>query len=825
MSNQKGRNRKILTVGLACVIGAGAVAGIAVAVRSTTTSAVLVVPASELNYGGWYGDSSSMSGTITTDAEQNVYLSDTETVDRVLVREGQAVHRGDVLMTYDTETTQLNLEKEEVAREQIQLNMKVARQNLQTLGSIRPSSGGADSIVFPGGDFESGDELPSDEETEKEDENAAVYTKLDGDSVAANGKNGSENLGTEDEPYRFLCGGDTVTITAAFIEKWQKLAGKKGMDSLYIMLQRKSEEGVLEKAWITDVCRLNPEYPITVDMSTGETAYGRMSDPVKLAQLLEEAEKAERRRQEEETPAAEGDENSGSTSTGEAEETAGADTSIIAQVLDKIHRDDVEMLPRAVALLGDSTLQAILTDVSGEQLEKILTALCANEENSAKLEAAIEALPVRTLTRVLSALDGDRLQEVLSGLDDSKKEEILQLLSGSAEHEEPEQPGGQESSSEGDSESGGETGDKENPGISGNTEDGGDTGDSEKSGSGADSGTDSGGADTGSGENTGTNSGGGADTESSAYAPTGTVTGNGRSAIMPTAATAPSGGDSDSAESSSDSDSSADSGDDVSDSSGGTGLISKDAVYTSEELSEAKKEQQDTLESLQLDLREADLKIRQAQKAVDEGTVKATMNGVIKTVGDPENPPTDGRAFLTLTSEEGLFVRSGLKESLLGTVQVGDTVTVTSWQNGMSYEAQIRDISPFPDTSGYYSDGSATDSYYPFTAYISESDPQLTNGEGVDVSIDASAMQQNQDDDSLYLWKAFVREDGGQKYVYVRGDDGRLHRQDIETGTLTDSGYQILSGVTADDYVAFPYGKNVKEGARTREGTSEELYQ
>lgn len=684
--NRKG-GRKIWTILLSCVLGAGAVAGIAAAVRRTTTSAVLVVPASSINYGGWFGNESSTSGTITTDAEQNIYVSDTETVDRVLVKEGQAVHKGDVLMIYDTETTALNLEKEELSRERIQLEIKAAQQNLQILNGIKPvSDGGYTDDSFTDGEFAEGD-ASSDEE---ENKNAAVYTELGQEAAAANENSESEELGTESDPYRFLCEGDTVTITEAFLEKWQRLAAQNGMERLYIALQNREEDGTLNKAWIADVCRLNADYPIVVDMSSGETAYAKMNDPAKLAQLLEE--------------------------TG-------------------------------------------------------------------------EVLPARTLIKILSALDAEKLQEIMNSLEEEKKAEILRILSGTTDA--GTKPAQEEEQDTGESGSSKETEKNTEDSSGGSSESGAPGENSAEGGSGA-----AGGNSTESGSGSGSKD----DPEA-----------------VPTTATAPSGSEEDNA------DSDTYSGGAGSDS--GTFLISKDAVYTSEELIQAKKEQQETLESRQLDLRESDLKIRQAQKAVEEGTVEAAMNGVIKTVGDPENPPSDGSAFLTLTSAEGLFVESGLRESLLGVIQVGDTVTVTSWQNGMSYEAEIRDISPYPDTSGNYSDGSGSDSYYPFTAYILEEDPELTSGEWVDVSMDTSSVQQSEEDDTLFLWKAFVREENGRKYVYLRGEDGRLHRQNIETGALTDSGYQILSGITSEDYVAFPYGKNVREGARTRVGTTDELYE
>lgn len=35
---------------------------------------------------------------------------------------------------------------------------------------------------------------------------------------------------------------------------------------------------------------------------------------------------------------------------------------------------------------------------------------------------------------------------------------------------------------------------------------------------------------------------------------------------------------------------------------------------------------------------------------------------------------------------------------------------------------------------------------------------------------------------------------------------------------------QIRGGLTIDDYVAFPYGRDVVEGAHTQEATTDQLY-
>ena len=64
----------------------------------------------------------------------------------------------------------------------------------------------------------------------------------------------------------------------------------------------------------------------------------------------------------------------------------------------------------------------------------------------------------------------------------------------------------------------------------------------------------------------------------------------------------------------------------------------------------------------------------------------------------------------------------------------------------------------------------------------------------------------------------------GQVFV-ERNTDGLLEKRFVVTGDSTD-GYMtpVLSGLSEMDFIAFPYGKQVVEGAPTVEGTWEDLY-
>lgn len=73
------------------------------------------------------------------------------------------------------------------------------------------------------------------------------------------------------------------------------------------------------------------------------------------------------------------------------------------------------------------------------------------------------------------------------------------------------------------------------------------------------------------------------------------------------------------------------------------------------------------------------------------------------------------------------------------------------------------------------------------------------------------------DDGTIYLDKMFVREEGNRYYVYKRGENKRLTKQYVEVGKNMYDSLEITSGLKLDDMIAFPYGRDVKEGAKTQE--------
>lgn len=241
--------------------------------------------------------------------------------------------------------------------------------------------------------------------------------------------------------------------------------------------------------------------------------------------------------------------------------------------------------------------------------------------------------------------------------------------------------------------------------------------------------------------------------------------------------------------------------------------------YTQDELNKAITEKKKEIKTAELDIRGSSLKIQNVEKKLENQTVESILNGVVKKVGDPGKGEVDGEAFLVVESSEGSYVKGLADEYQLQQLQPGSVLTGFSYESGLPIEAEVKEISNFPSSNNMYGYGREV-SYYPFTAYIKNSDG-LKNMEGV--SLDLPSETENPA--GLYISKEYVRNKDGKDFVYVEGKDHRLERRNVQVGkNFYGSMLEIKNGLTEEDHIAFPYGKKVKEGVKVRRAAIEDLY-
>ena len=235
---------------------------------------------------------------------------------------------------------------------------------------------------------------------------------------------------------------------------------------------------------------------------------------------------------------------------------------------------------------------------------------------------------------------------------------------------------------------------------------------------------------------------------------------------------------------------------------------------------DAIKYQRSKIASLKLDIQESDIKISQLEKKANKKLISSKLDGTVTYVGDTSGETTDGNALIKVKSSDGFYVIGSISELMLDEITEGTVLNCTSYTSG-SFEAEVMEVSEYPVTSNsYYGDSNPNVSYYAFTAVVTDKSLQLEDQDYVTITYETSSSE-----GSMVIQKAFVRSENGKSYVY-KDENGVLKKQELTVGSTVDNGYSVIvkGGITSDDLIAFPYGKDVKEGAKTKEVSLNDMY-
>lgn len=242
--------------------------------------------------------------------------------------------------------------------------------------------------------------------------------------------------------------------------------------------------------------------------------------------------------------------------------------------------------------------------------------------------------------------------------------------------------------------------------------------------------------------------------------------------------------------------------------------------YTAAQLAQMRAEQEKTIKETKFKIKmaEADYKIMQTE--MSDGNIYAEFDGKVVSVLSEDEAKTQNQPVIKVSGGGGFYIQGSVSELEKDKMQIGQEVTVNDWNTGMTYTGKIVSMGDFPTNSdGWNGSGNPNVSYYPFTVFVDETaDLQA----GMYVSIQYSSAES---ENGIYLENPFIRTENGQSYVYVQGAGGKLEKRFVTTGKALWGSYtEIRSGLTVDDLIAFPYGKNLKEGAPTVEGDVSDLY-
>ena len=689
------------------------------AVKTSSQSTVKVVSVSDMSGGGGWSDNS-LSGNITSDVSQNIYLADSQKVKKIYVKEGDTVKVGDDLLTYDMTLENLDLEMKKLEKQGIELNIEKANREITKLKNTKPSSDNGNED--PGLDIpEDPGEEPEDPSMEPE-EPAEAYQELTAEAEPYMGE------GTVEEPYHFLCAADGA-ILGSFLNRMAE-------EQCFFVIEIREGDvsnGELLKIWGQKITEEDfqvadtDRFQVNLEKETDDSD-GQLPEDLKAVAVLEKGASA-------------------------------------------YQGDGTEKKPLTYLVKKDGIVKGSFFLERKEDGKYFRIEV--REENGDLIKAWEQ-----------NGADGDFAADVKEDgeyLVDLSKKQSGETPGEPAEPTDPSEPTKPGENPEPPEPSNPEEKPTE-PSVSPEITPG------ENPEPTPEAGTPQ---ETAEQENTVDGMSTKKSRASSRYLTVTSVMGSGSRKVIST--------------------------DTVSDTTG-SGDAGTSYGGTAAEIQQQIKDKEKEIRDYQLDIKETNLEIKDIQKKLNNQTIKSTLNGVVKTVGDPEKESNDGKPLIQVVSSEGLYVQGTVSESKMNKLKVGATLSGYSYDNGVSFTAEVREISPYPSDNGQ--DG-ANASSYPFTAYIADASG-LSNNSWAELTLLDEGDGQGQ---GIYLEKPFVRTENGQYYVMKDDGTGHLTKQIVQVGGIQyGSSYQITGGLSMDDKITFPYGKDVREGAKTEEGTLDDLY-
>lgn len=856
----KGAKKAAVAAVTAVAVCAASVGGY-YGIRQAGKKTVKVYPVGDFTTGYW-GDDMNMEGQITSTAAQNIYLSDNQTVSQVLVKEGDTVNAGDVLMTYDTSMIELDLETQQLQLAQTKLKIQQSEKELEKLKKTKPVSENPLDPVEPDIPFDPDisfdPDIPFDPDfpDEPTDPDEPIPTPdpepTYDDAVLYSDKNkltfGSKpykGTGTKDDPYTYLCAPGTI-LTGGFLNQMAGYTDETGAkkeetaEGFYFRLEIHEENkaaGELETVWEQDGAKILKPYETSYEavlslkeQNVAEAPELKVTTPLVNTEVEEggtlklkigvnekdsgkeneknpsEDQKSETEKQPENTESSDQNpENAEKTQNNSAEKNQNDSA-------ENKEKDSTETKPEdRTDEKKDNTSDAISYSYVWKHNGKIIENAQTDtftKENVTKADAGIYTVEVTLKTEkgtsfAISTANVTVKEKTPSTSptptpDPASTPEVTPTPGtepAPGENPKPEKPSDTPAPTAAPEETPAPSVPDVEPSTAPETpaptEHPSETPGSTTSPSAPET-------EIPSAPETQTKMQQ-EDEQHTVQIGTKTVFYGEKASVQSLFTAAVNDGTA----------------------SGATGDDTQ-ISYTKDELKKAISDKESQIRDLKLDQKEEELKVKNTQKSLDDQTVKALISGVVKKVGNIENPSNDGSAFIQVSGNEGLYVRGYLSETYLDQVKVGDQVNVNSWSSGAFAAATITEISPYPSNS-YASYSETPASFYPFTAVIPEGGEGFENGDWVSIATTVGNDVAN--GNGLYISKEFIREENGQKYVYIRDANEKLKKQDIVTGKLLwGSFYEVKSGLSEEDYIAFPYGKTVVEGADTKESTSSDYY-
>ena len=242
------------------------------------------------------------------------------------------------------------------------------------------------------------------------------------------------------------------------------------------------------------------------------------------------------------------------------------------------------------------------------------------------------------------------------------------------------------------------------------------------------------------------------------------------------------------------------------------------------------------------DIKTKNVELAKLEKSLENAFVTAPIDGTVKDLKEPGSSDSaspqmyydgygmdgsSGDVIMKIAAAGDYRVKGTFNEQNSAQIYPGAKVFLRSrTDDSVMLRGEVSEIDTNPQTdnqnmyNGGMSDEMTSSSKYAF--YV---EPESLEGFmlGQHILIETDNGQEDADKkEGLWLYSSFVLWDGDRNYVWAKNSRDQIEKRVVEVGEISDESgdCQILSGLTIDDYIAFP-SDYIEEGLKTTTNQSD----
>ncbi|MCD8338343.1 MAG: efflux RND transporter periplasmic adaptor subunit [Lachnospiraceae bacterium] len=231
---------------------------------------------------------------------------------------------------------------------------------------------------------------------------------------------------------------------------------------------------------------------------------------------------------------------------------------------------------------------------------------------------------------------------------------------------------------------------------------------------------------------------------------------------------------------------------------------------------------QNSIRSLEYEIQSLQAENESLQETIDESVVTAEMGGIVQKISDTETDSdsyyssSESSAYITILAEGDYRIKGTINELNYNDIYEGISVIVYSRvDSSQTWTGEITDISTEQDEGDsdsyyyYYSSSSSDTSTYSFYVDLDSSEGLLL-GQHVYIEVDSG---QSEEKSGMWLEEFYIIQEGDSAYVWLANTSNLIEKHEITLGEYDGelAEYEVLDGLEADDYIAFP-SDGISEG-------------